>query len=50
MGEWTEIDALGDEGRFAAWLARPAGEAKAAIIVIQEIFGVNEGKIGRAHV
>jgi carboxymethylenebutenolidase len=41
--EWTEIEALGDEGRFAAWLARPEGEVKAAIIVIQEIFGVNEG-------
>ena len=43
MGEWIEIEALGGEGRFAAWLARPRGETKAAIIVIQEIFGVNEG-------
>jgi carboxymethylenebutenolidase len=43
MGEWTEIDALAGEGRFAAWLARPDGEARAAIIVIQEIFGVNAG-------
>jgi carboxymethylenebutenolidase len=43
MGEWTEIQALGGEGRFVAWLARPKGEVKAAIIVIQEIFGVNEG-------
>ena len=43
MGEWIEIDALGQKGRFAAWLARPEGEAKAAIIVIQEIFGVNVG-------
>ena len=43
MGEWIELDALDEEGRFAAWLARPEGEAKAAIIVIQEIFGVNPG-------
>jgi carboxymethylenebutenolidase len=43
MGEWIEIEALDHEGRFAAWQARPEGEAKAAIIVIQEIFGVNDG-------
>ena len=43
MGEWIELDALDDEGHFAAWLARPDSEAKAAIIVIQEIFGVNAG-------
>jgi carboxymethylenebutenolidase len=43
MGDWTEIEALGGEGRFAAWLARPEGDVKAAIIVIQEIFGVNAG-------
>jgi len=43
MGEWIEIEALGGEGRFAGWLARPQGEPKAAIIVIQEIFGVNAG-------
>ena len=43
MGQWIELDALDEEGRFAAWLARPEGEAKAAIIVIQEIFGVNPG-------
>lgn len=43
MGEWIEIAALGDEGRFAAWLAQPEAEIKAAIIVIQEIFGVNAG-------
>ena len=41
MGEWIEINALEGEGRFAAWLARPEGEAKAGIIVLQEIFGVN---------
>jgi carboxymethylenebutenolidase len=43
MGEWITLNSLGDDGSFAAWLARPTGEAKAAIIVIQEIFGVNPG-------
>ena len=43
MGEWIEIDALDGEGRFAAWVARPDRPAKAAIVVIQEIFGVNPG-------
>lgn len=43
MGEWIEVNALHEDGQFAAWIARPEGEAKAAIIVIQEIFGVNPG-------
>jgi len=43
MGDWIELDALDGEGRFAAWLARPDRPAKAAIVVIQEIFGVNPG-------
>lgn len=43
MGEWIELEALEEAGRFAAWLARPQDEAKAAIVVIQEIFGVNPG-------
>ena len=43
MGDWIEIEALRGEGQFAAWLARPEGETRAAIIVIQEIFGVNPG-------
>jgi len=43
MGEWIEVNALDGEGRFAGWLARPEGEPKAAIIVVQEIFGVNPG-------
>jgi len=43
MGEWIEIDALDGEGRFDAWRAWPEGEPRAAIIVIQEIFGVNPG-------
>ena len=43
MGEWIELDALDGEGRFAAWVARPDRPAKASIVVIQEIFGVNPG-------
>lgn len=43
MGRWIEIEALDHEGRFAAWEARPGSQPKAAIIVIQEIFGVNAG-------
>jgi len=37
------IDTLDGSGRFNAYLAEPASPPKAAIIVIQEIFGVNEG-------
>jgi len=49
MGEWIALNALDGEGSFDAWLARPTGEAKAAIIVIQEIFGVNPGIRGKAE-
>ena len=37
------IDALDPSEHFAAYVAKPGGEARAAIIVIQEIFGVNAG-------
>ncbi|MDP5103239.1 MAG: dienelactone hydrolase family protein [Erythrobacter sp.] len=37
------IPTLEDGTAFGAYIARPAGTAKAAIIVIQEIFGVNPG-------
>jgi carboxymethylenebutenolidase len=40
---YVEIATLDGEGRFNAWLAEPEGTPKGAIIVIQEIFGVNEG-------
>lgn len=39
----VEIAALEGDGRFNAYVAEPAGEARAAIVVIQEIFGVNAG-------
>jgi carboxymethylenebutenolidase len=38
-----EIQPLEADGRFGAYIAEPEGQARAAIIVIQEIFGVNEG-------
>src|SRR3569623_2162937 len=38
------IETLDNQGRFQAYLAEPAGgTATAAIVVIQEIFGVNAG-------
>jgi len=37
------VKTLDNEATFDAYIARPSGTAKAAIIVIQEIFGVNEG-------
>lgn len=43
MGSMIEIETLAHDGRFEAYTAEPAGAAKAAIIVIQEIFGVNPG-------
>ena len=43
MGEKTVFPALDGDGKIPAYLARPAGEPRAAIIVVPEIFGVNEG-------
>jgi carboxymethylenebutenolidase len=37
------IDTLEGDGSFGAYVAEPEGTPKAAILVIQEIFGVNEG-------
>jgi carboxymethylenebutenolidase len=37
------IDTLDGKESFSAYLAEPAGTPRAAIVVIQEIFGVNEG-------
>jgi carboxymethylenebutenolidase len=37
------IDTIDHTGNFAAYVAQPAGEATAAIVVVQEIFGVNAG-------
>lgn len=43
MAEFVSISALDGDGRFDAYVATPEGDPTAAIIVIQEIFGVNEG-------
>ena len=43
MSEMVTISTLDGENTFNAYVARPAGEAKAAIVVIQEIFGINAG-------
>ncbi|MEP7242152.1 MAG: dienelactone hydrolase family protein [Gammaproteobacteria bacterium] len=40
MGELTSLMAR-DGHEFRAWLAAPAGTPKGAIVVIQEIFGIN---------
>jgi carboxymethylenebutenolidase len=38
-----EIETLEGDGRFSAYQAEPQGTPRGAIVVIQEIFGVNEG-------
>jgi carboxymethylenebutenolidase len=43
MGSMIEIETLAHEGMFKAYCAQPGIAPKAAIIVIQEIFGVNPG-------
>ncbi|OYY79603.1 MAG: carboxymethylenebutenolidase [Sphingomonas sp. 28-62-20] len=43
MSQMITIDTLGDDRQFAAYCAAPEGAPRAAIIVIQEIFGVNAG-------
>ncbi len=40
---YIEIDAIDGSGSFAAYRADPEGTPRGAIVVIQEIFGVNEG-------
>ena len=41
MGKMIEVTAL-DGHKLAAYVAEPAGEAVGALVVVQEIFGVNE--------
>ncbi|NBX54803.1 MAG: dienelactone hydrolase family protein [Betaproteobacteria bacterium] len=40
MGQMIELQAA-DGHHFAAYVAQPAGRAKGAVVVLQEIFGVN---------
>jgi carboxymethylenebutenolidase len=39
----TDIATLDGSGSFSAYLAEPEGTPRGAVVVIQEIFGVNEG-------
>jgi len=43
MSETVSISTLDGTGRFDCYAARPAGTPRAAVVVIQEIFGVNAG-------
>ena len=43
MTELASIQTLENDGQFKAYVARPSDQPKAAIIVIQEIFGINAG-------
>ncbi|WP_341713883.1 dienelactone hydrolase family protein [Erythrobacter sp.] len=43
MTETATIPTLSGQDGFTAYVARPSGAPRAAIIVIQEIFGVNAG-------
>jgi carboxymethylenebutenolidase len=39
-GEWLELTAT-DGHKLAAYRARPRGEARGALVIVQEIFGIN---------
>jgi carboxymethylenebutenolidase len=41
MSAWITLEAA-DGHRFAAWVAAPAGPPRGGLVVVQEIFGVNE--------
>ncbi|TMM48202.1 dienelactone hydrolase family protein [Qipengyuania marisflavi] len=43
MSETVTVTTLSGKENFAAYVARPADAPRAAIVVIQEIFGVNAG-------
>lgn len=43
MGSMIAIETLAKDGNFQGYCAEPDSAPRAAIIVIQEIFGVNEG-------
>jgi dienelactone hydrolase len=50
MGSTIEIDTMARDGKFKAYRAEPVTAPKAAIVVIQEIFGVNPGTCGLSRV
>lgn len=39
MGHWIQIDT--PQGRIGAWRADPADAPRGALVIVQEIFGVN---------
>ena len=43
MSETATISTLAGDGTFSAYLAQPSGTPRGAIVVIQEIFGVDAG-------
>ena len=43
MTKTIQIDTLDGDGSFTAYVAEPADSPRAAIVVIQEIFGINAG-------
>ena len=43
MTGFSPISTLEGDGQFDVYIARPQDQPKAAIVVLQEIFGVNEG-------
>lgn len=43
MGDMIPISTLEGDAQFDAYVAKPDGPAKAAVIVVQEIFGINPG-------
>jgi carboxymethylenebutenolidase len=46
MGDWVQV--AGPDGAFKAYVARPSGPPKGAVVVVQEIFGVNAVMRGKA--
>jgi len=46
MGDWVQV--RGPDGAFKAYVARPSGTPKGAVVVVQEIFGVNAVMRGKA--
>ena len=43
MGRMIDVETFAHDGVFQAYAAEPAGPATAAIVVVQEVFGVNSG-------
>ena len=43
MGDYVKIDALNEDALFPVYVAAPSDNARAALIVIPDIFGVNAG-------